>query len=88
MCGYSPLAISLAGPFLKANPYLSVDTLIRDLREERQLMKPEGDIELEKDKDKKEVIDRNVEPIFNIVFRDMRKEAATVFRKLALFSTN
>ena len=67
---------------------MSVDTLIRDLREERQLMKPEGDIELEKDKDKKEVIDRNVEPIFNIVFRDMRKEAATVFRKLALFSSS
>ena len=62
--------------------------MIRDLREERQLMKPEGDIELEKDKDKKEVIDRNVEPIFNIVFRDMRKEAATVFRKLALFSSS
>jgi len=88
LCGYSPLAISLAGSFLKANPYLSVDTLIRDLREEKQLMKPEGDIEQEKDKDKKEVIDRNVEPIFNIVFRDMRKEAATVFRKLALFSSS
>jgi len=86
LCGYSPLAISIAGSYLKGNPDILPETLIRDLREEKQLMKPEGDIEEEEDNDKKEVLDRNVEPIFNIVFRDMRKETATVFRKLALFA--
>ncbi|MBT3184555.1 MAG: tetratricopeptide repeat protein [Nitrospina sp.] len=86
LCGYSPLAISLTGSFLRATPEMSVDTLIRELREERQIMKPEGDFEEGEDKDKKEIVDRNVEPIFNVMFRDMRKETATVFRKLALFS--
>ncbi|MBT3510357.1 MAG: tetratricopeptide repeat protein [Nitrospina sp.] len=86
LCGYSPMAIALTGSYIKANPDLSVETLIRELREERRLLKPEGDVDLEEDKNKKETIDRNVDPIFNIVFRDMRKETATVFRKLALFS--
>ncbi len=86
LCGYSPLAVTLAGSFLRANPDLSVETMTRELREEKRLMKPEGDIELEEDKDKKEVIDRNVEPIFNIIFRDLRKETAAVLRKLALFA--
>ncbi len=86
LCGYSPLAISLAGSYLREDPDLPAEMLIRALREEKLLLKPEGDFELAGDKDKKEVIDRNVEPIFSIIFRDMRKETATVFRKLALFS--
>jgi len=86
LCGYSPLAISLAGSYLREDPDLPAEMLIRSLREEKLLLKPEGDFELADDKDKKEVIDRNIEPIFNIIFRDMRKETATVLRKLALFS--
>ena len=60
--------------------------MIRELREEKSLLKPEGEFELTEDKNKIEVIDRNVQPLFNIIYRDMRKETATVFRKLALFS--
>lgn len=86
LCGYSPLAISLAGSYLRETPDLPVEMLIRELREEKLLLKPEGEFELAEDKDKKMFIDRNVEPIFNIIFKDMRKETAAVFRKLALFS--
>ena len=86
LCGNSPLAISLAGSYLRENPDLPAEMLIRELSEEKRLLKPEGEFELAEDKNKKDVIDRNVEPIFNIIFRDMRKETATVFRKLALFS--
>jgi tetratricopeptide (TPR) repeat protein len=86
LCGNSPLAISLAGSYLRESPDLPAEMLIRELREEKSLMKPEGEFELEEDKDKMEVVDKNVQPIFNIIFRDMRKETATVFRKLALFS--
>ena len=86
LCGCSPLAISLVGSYLRETPDLPAEMLIRELKEEKLLLKPEGEFELVEDKDKKEFIDRNVEPIFNIVFRDMRKETATVFRKLALFS--
>jgi tetratricopeptide (TPR) repeat protein len=86
LCGNSPLAISLAGSYLRESPDLPAEMLIRELREEKSLLKPEGEFELNEDKDKVEVIDRNVQPIFNIIYRDMRKETATVFRKLALFS--
>lgn len=86
LCGNSPLAISLAGSYLRESSDLPAEVLIRELREEKSLLKPEGDFELDADKDKLEVIDRNVQPIFNIIYRDMRKETATVFRKLALFS--
>ena len=88
LCGYSPMAISLAGSFLKTNPDIPVDTFIRELKEEKRIMKPEGEEELEDSKNKREIIDKNIEPIFNIVFRDMRKETATVFRKLALFASS
>jgi tetratricopeptide (TPR) repeat protein len=86
LCGYSPMAISLAGSFLKSNPDISAETFIRELREEKRVMKPEGDEEPEESKI--EILDRDVEPIFNIIFRDMRKETATVFRKLALFASS
>lgn len=86
LCGNSPLAISLVGSYLRESPDLPAEMLIRELREEKSLLKPEGEFELAEDKDKVEVVDRNVQPIFNIIFRDMRKETATVFRKLALFS--
>jgi hypothetical protein len=86
LCGNSPLAISLAGSYLRESPDLPAEMLIRELREEKSLLKPEGEFELVEDKGKLEVIDRNVQPIFNIIYRDMRKETATVFRKLALFS--
>lgn len=86
LCGNSPLAISLVGSYLRESTDLPAEMLIRELREEKSLMKPEGEFELDEDKDKMEVVDRNVQPIFNIIFRDMRKETATVLRKLALFS--
>ena len=87
LCGYSPMAIALAGSFLKANPDIPPETLVRELQEEKRILKPEGEEE-EDDQNKKEVIDRYVVPIFNIIFRDMRKETATVFRKLALFASS
>jgi tetratricopeptide (TPR) repeat protein len=86
LCGYSPMAIALAGSFLKSNPDIPGETFIRELREEKRVMKPEGEEEV--DENKKEILDKNVEPIFNIIFRDMRKETATVFRKLALFASS
>ncbi len=88
LCGYSPLAIALAASYLKSNPDIAVETFVREFREEKRLMKPEGDSETNDDKNKKEIIDRNVEPIFNMIFRDMRKKTATVFRKLALFASS
>lgn len=86
LCGYSPLAIALTGSYLREDPDLPAEMLIRKLREEKKLLKPEGEAELEGDTEDREIVDRNVEPIFNIIFRDMRKETATVLRKLALFS--
>jgi tetratricopeptide (TPR) repeat protein len=88
LCEYSPLAISLAGAFLKSNPDIPGETFVRELREEKRIMKPEGEEELDEGKIKKEILDKNVEPVFNIIFRDMRKETATVFRKLALFASS
>ncbi len=88
LCGYSPLAISLAGSYLKSNPDISLETWVRELREEKRLMKPESEDELSSGNDKKEIIDRNVEPLFNMIFRDLKKETATVFRKLALFASS
>ena len=88
LCGYSPMAIALAGSYLQSNPDLAVDTLVKELREEKRVLKSGGDEELDGNANKKEILDRNVEPIFNVIFRDMRKETATVLRKLALFSSS
>lgn len=86
LCGNSPLAVSIAGSFIKSNPEYSQENLINELREERRLMKPEGDELLKDEKDKIEIIDRDVQAIFNIVYKDLKKETATVFRKLAIFA--
>jgi tetratricopeptide (TPR) repeat protein len=88
LCGNSPLAISLAGSYLKSNPDISAEMFVRELREEKRVMKPEGEAEADESVNLKEILDRNVEPVFNIIFRDMRKETATVFRKLALFASS
>jgi tetratricopeptide (TPR) repeat protein len=86
LCGNSPLAISIVGSFIKENPDFPLTNIINSLREERRLMKPEGDEFIKEEKKEIEIIDRDVQPIFNIVNRELKKETATVLRKLALFA--
>ncbi len=86
LCGNSPLAISIAGSFIRANPDFPLTNIINSLREERRLLKPEGDEFIKEEKKEIEIIDRNVQPIFNIVNKELKKETATVLRKLALFA--
>jgi len=86
LCGNSPLAISLAGSFINANPDYPLNNVINKLREERMIMKPEGDEFIKDEKPDIEIIDRDVQAIFNIVIRELKKETATVLRKLALFA--
>ncbi len=86
LCGHSPLAISIAGSFLKEYPDYPLANLLNQLREERKLMKPEGDEYLKEEKKEIEIIDRDVQAIFNIVNKELKKETATVLRKLALFA--
>ncbi|MEK9628451.1 MAG: tetratricopeptide repeat protein [Nitrospinota bacterium] len=86
LCGNNPLAVALAGSFIKANPDYPLNNIINQLREERMIMKPEGDEFLKKEKPDIEIIDRDVQAIFNIVNRELKKETATVLRKLALFA--
>ena len=86
LCGNSPLAISLAGSFISANPDFPLTNIINQLREERMIMKPEGDEFVKEEKQEIEIIDRDVQPIYNIIMRDLKKETATVLRKLALFA--
>jgi tetratricopeptide (TPR) repeat protein len=86
LCGHSPLAISIAGSFLKEYPDYPLANLLNQLREERRLMKPEGDEYLKEEKKEIEIIDRDVQAIFNIVNKELKKETSTVLRKLALFA--
>jgi len=86
LCGNSPLAISIAGSFINSNPDFPLNNIINNLRDERRLLKPEGDEFLKEEKKDIEIIDRDVQPIFNIVNRELKKETATVLRKLALFA--
>ncbi|MBC8285151.1 MAG: tetratricopeptide repeat protein [Nitrospinae bacterium] len=86
LCGNSPLAIAIAGSFIKTYPDYPLVNIINNLREERRLMKPEGDEFLKEEKKDIEIIDRDVQAVFNIVNKELKKETATVLRKLALFA--
>jgi hypothetical protein len=86
LCGHSPLAIAVTGSFIKEYPDYPLANLLNQLREERRLMKPEGDEYIIEKKNEVEIIDRDVQAIFNVVNKELKKETATVLRKLALFA--
>lgn len=49
-------------------------------------MKPEGDEYIKEENKDVEIVDRDVQAIFNTVKKELKKETATVLRKLALFA--